>query len=110
MASAKGIDVSELEGSGPRGRVTKPSGGRAVERRSPAAPAKPRPRATRRTPIRGPAATLVRFMDESRSIPTATSFRTLGSTPSGSAAPLKDGAQALLHTSRWAIVRRPRLP
>ena len=29
------------------------------------------------TPIRGPAATLARFMDESRSIPTATSFRTL---------------------------------
>ena len=27
-------------------------------------------------PIRGPAATLARFMDESRSIPTATSFRT----------------------------------
>ena len=28
-------------------------------------------------PIRGPAATLVRFMNESRSIPTATSFRTV---------------------------------
>ena len=36
-----------------------------------------RPRRAEVKPIRGPAATLARFMDESRSIPTATSFRTL---------------------------------
>ena len=39
------------------------------------------------TPIRGPAATLVRFMDESRSIPTATSFRTLSVDLLASSAP-----------------------
>jgi 2-oxoglutarate dehydrogenase E1 component len=52
---------------------------------APAAARDPRPAAARRgrrpaasepTPIRGPAATLARFMNESRSIPTATSFRT----------------------------------
>ena len=52
----------------------------AVEGNGAATPRRPRhDGAPRRetVPIRGPAATLARFMDESRSIPTATSFRTL---------------------------------
>ena len=70
---------ASVEGSGPRGRVTKEDvlarrrGQRHAPR--PAAPRRRRRRAPK--PIRGPAATLARFMDESRSIPTATSFRTL---------------------------------
>src|SRR3954449_542979 len=63
MASANGVDVSSLAGSGPRGRVTKddveaapPGNG------NPPAPA-PAPTAEAGTkPIRGPAATLARFM------------------------------------------------
>jgi 2-oxoglutarate decarboxylase len=79
MASAKGVDLSALSGTGPRGRVTKDDveaaiNGNGASAPAPAAPA-PAPAGTK--PIRGPAATLVRFMNESRSIPTATSFRTL---------------------------------
>ena len=70
IASAEGIDLDSIQGSGPRGRVTKEDVLAAVEGSGKAGAAEV-------TPIRGPAATLVRFMDESRSIPTATSFRTL---------------------------------
>ena len=76
MATAHGLDLSVISGSGPRGRVTKEDVLAAVEGNGGGgAPAAPPESDT--TPIRGPAATLVRFMNESRSIPTATSFRTL---------------------------------
>src|SRR3954454_15683785 len=64
MASANGIDVSSLKGTGPRGRVTKEDVEAAMQGNGAAAPA-----AAETKPIRGPAATLVRFMNESRSIP-----------------------------------------
>src|SRR3954464_12731052 len=74
MASANGVDVSNLQGSGPRGRVTKDDVEAAIDGNGASAPA-PAPAAEAGTkPIRGPAATLARFMNESRSIPTATSF------------------------------------
>ena len=75
IASAHGLDVGSVKGSGPRGRVTKEDvlGGARGQRRRPRRPTA----APRSSPIRGPAATLARFMNESRSIPTATSFRTL---------------------------------
>ena len=76
VASAHGVDVSSVRGSGPRGRVTKEDVLAAVQGNgAPQAPAPPE--GATAVPIRGPAATLARFMDESRSIPTATSFRTL---------------------------------
>ena len=76
VASAHGVDVSSVRGSGPRGRVTKEDVLAAVQGNgAPQAPAPPAGAAA--VPIRGPAATLARFMNESRSIPTATSFRTL---------------------------------
>ncbi|MGI8440173.1 MAG: multifunctional oxoglutarate decarboxylase/oxoglutarate dehydrogenase thiamine pyrophosphate-binding subunit/dihydrolipoyllysine-residue succinyltransferase subunit [Thermoleophilaceae bacterium] len=86
MASAHGLDLGSLTGTGPRGRINKRDVLAAVEGRSPtgAAPAAaasaPAPTASlggTETALRGPAAMLARFMDESRSIPTATSFRTL---------------------------------
>ena len=81
IASAHGLDLSAISGSGPRGRVTKEDVLAAVEGNgspSAATPASaPAPAGAESSPIRGPAATLVRFMNESRSIPTATSFRTL---------------------------------
>src|SRR5580693_9255303 len=74
-AAAEGVDLSTVAGSGPAGRIVKAdvlgaaaagngtatNGASAVERR----------------PMKGAAAMLARYMDESRSIPTATSFRTL---------------------------------
>ena len=75
IASAHGIDVEAITGSGPRGRVTKEDVLAAVEGNGGAAA--PAPAGAEVKPIRGPAATLVKFMNESRSIPTATSFRTV---------------------------------
>jgi 2-oxoglutarate decarboxylase len=76
IANAKGIDLGTVVGSGPGGKVTKAdvlaatdgAGGRAVA--AAAAPGQAKP-------LRGPAAMLAQAMNESRSMPTATSFRTL---------------------------------
>jgi len=115
MASANGIDLGALEGSGPRGRVTKAdveavlsNGGSGA---APAAKPPAAPREASRTPIRGPAATLARFMNESRSIPTATSFRTLEvDTLASRRAALKDAGRKLsfTHLIAWAIVQAAR--
>jgi 2-oxoglutarate dehydrogenase E1 component len=69
VAAAEGVDLSTVTGTGPRGRITKDdvlNGGGT-----------PAAAAATRTVIKGGAATLARYMDESRSIPTATSFRTM---------------------------------
>jgi 2-oxoglutarate dehydrogenase E1 component len=74
VAAAEGVDVSGVSGSGPAGRITKADvlGAKtAGDGKAPAAAA------AGAVPIRGGAATLARYMDESRSIPTATSFRTM---------------------------------
>ncbi|HEX2072106.1 MAG TPA: biotin/lipoyl-containing protein, partial [Thermoleophilaceae bacterium] len=114
MAADLGVDVSGVAGSGPRGRVTKDdvlaavasavkgNGGPAA----PSAPAPPDGAAAKQ--IRGPAATLVRFMEDSRSIPTATSFRTLAvDTLAARRATLKGAGKKLsfTHLIAWAIVR-----
>jgi 2-oxoglutarate dehydrogenase E1 component len=78
-ASALGVDLARVRGSGPAGRITKADvlavagngDGQAVS----AAPSPPAE--AQATPLRGSASTLARYMDESRSIPTATSFRTV---------------------------------
>jgi len=75
IASAHGVDVEAITGSGPRGRVTKEDVLAAVEGNG--GTAAPAATGAEVQPIRGPAATLVKFMNESRSIPTATSFRTV---------------------------------
>ena len=66
---------TRVAGSGPRGRITKDDVLAAPTARR--APATAQPRSRRRQPLKGGAAMLARYMDESRSIPTATSFRTL---------------------------------
>src|SRR3954452_1871831 len=112
MASAHGIDVNALKGSGPRGRVTKEDVEAAIEGNGAAAPAAPAPAGAGETkPIRGPAATLVRFMNESRSIPTATSFRTLAvDTLDVRRKVLKNAGRKLsfTHLIAWAIVEATR--
>jgi 2-oxoglutarate dehydrogenase E1 component len=102
MAADLGIDLDSVKGSGPRGRVTKEDvlahGNGAA---APAAGAEEKP-------LRGPAATLARFMDQSRSIPTATSFRTLEvDTLDKRRGALKAGGKKIsfTHIIAWAIVK-----
>ncbi|HYN91794.1 MAG TPA: multifunctional oxoglutarate decarboxylase/oxoglutarate dehydrogenase thiamine pyrophosphate-binding subunit/dihydrolipoyllysine-residue succinyltransferase subunit [Thermoleophilaceae bacterium] len=110
IASAHGVDVSAIQGSGPRGRVTKEDVLAAVEGNgAPAEASAPPPAGAE--PIRGPAATLVKFMNESRSIPTATSFRTLPvDVLDGRRKELKAGGRKLsfTHLIAWAIVQAAR--
>jgi 2-oxoglutarate decarboxylase len=108
MATAHGIDLESVKGSGPRGRVTKEDVQAALEGNGQAAPAS---RGAEILPIRGPAATLARFMDESRSIPTATSFRTLQvDVLDARRRELKEAGRKLsfTHLIAWAIVQAAR--
>ncbi|HWV85569.1 MAG TPA: multifunctional oxoglutarate decarboxylase/oxoglutarate dehydrogenase thiamine pyrophosphate-binding subunit/dihydrolipoyllysine-residue succinyltransferase subunit [Capillimicrobium sp.] len=73
VAAAQGVDLSRVTGTGPGGRITKAdvlNGGSA-----PAAGVGGD--GIKGELIKGGAAMLARYMDESRSIPTATSFRTM---------------------------------
>jgi 2-oxoglutarate dehydrogenase E1 component len=89
-AAVDGVDVTKLAGSGPEGLVragdvrrteTAPSVTAAAGASSPA-PAATRPSRVPVAPstaevLRGPAAALVDYMERSRELPTATSFRTI---------------------------------
>ncbi|MGI8921194.1 MAG: multifunctional oxoglutarate decarboxylase/oxoglutarate dehydrogenase thiamine pyrophosphate-binding subunit/dihydrolipoyllysine-residue succinyltransferase subunit [Solirubrobacteraceae bacterium] len=85
-AAAHDVDIAAVTGTGARGRVSKAdvldhvhNGGATPATQRPrdngAAAAEAAPAGAQ--PIRGAAAVLARYMDESRQIPTATSFRTL---------------------------------
>jgi multifunctional 2-oxoglutarate metabolism enzyme len=79
IAAEKGVDLSKVNGSGAGGKVTKEDVLAAADGKgdgaAPAAP--PVPAAGEAKPLRGPAAMLAKAMEESRAIPTATSFRTI---------------------------------
>src|SRR5437868_1921345 len=100
LAKAKGVDLTSIKGSGPGGSIRRRDVIEAVERQqaptlpSPAsggreiapakeeqkkAPALPSPAQspTGSIPLRGAAAALVKYMEESLQVPTATSFRTV---------------------------------
>src|SRR5438132_9858056 len=100
LAKAKGVDLTSIKGSGPGGSIRRRDVVEAVERQqaptlpSPAsggreiAPAKeeqkkaptlpsPAQSPTGSIPLRGAAAALVKYMEESLQVPTATSFRTV---------------------------------
>ncbi|MEY2516546.1 MAG: hypothetical protein QOJ89_3904, partial [bacterium] len=82
IAEAEGIDLSAVHGSGPAGRITKAdvlSARTAPARPAAHAPAAPPglPPSSQAIPLRGGAAVLARYMDESRQVPTATSLRTM---------------------------------
>jgi 2-oxoglutarate decarboxylase len=81
VAAERGVDLGAIDGSGPGAKVTKEdvlaaadgrAGGAAAPEGGAAAPA-----AGEAKPLRGPAAMLAQAMDESRDVPTATSFRTV---------------------------------
>jgi multifunctional 2-oxoglutarate metabolism enzyme len=81
VAADRGIDLGKVRGTGVGGRITKEDvlaaaegdgAGTVAEAPPAAAPAE-----GEATPLRGPAGMLAKAMEESRSIPTATSFRTL---------------------------------
>jgi 2-oxoglutarate decarboxylase len=89
-AAVEGVNLASVAGSGLAGRITKsdvlsaassggaPASGNGVTRTSGATTTNGKPAAdSNAKPIKGAAAVLARYMDESRSIPTATSFRTL---------------------------------
>jgi 2-oxoglutarate dehydrogenase E1 component len=79
LAADRGIDPTTVRGTGPGGMVRKGDVLAAAEGGNGAGPAAPAPAAGEEAvPLRGPAAALAGYMDESLAIPTATSFRTLG--------------------------------
>ena len=73
VAAAEGVDLGQVRGTGPDGRISKADV--LAFKSNGAAPAA----ATTgtQTLLKGASAMLARYMDESRAIPTATSFRTL---------------------------------
>ncbi len=73
VAEATGVDLASVSGSGPGSKVTKEDVLAAGNGEVPAAVAA----AGEAKQLRGPAAMLARAMDESRAVPTATSFRTI---------------------------------
>jgi 2-oxoglutarate decarboxylase len=85
MARRLDVDLSLVRGSGPNGLILRGDVLAQAEnaRRRPAAngvqtlPALPVPAGATVTPLRGPAAALTAYMDQSLTIPTATSFRTI---------------------------------
>ena len=94
LARARGIDLKTIKGTGPGGAIRRRDVMQALEEHQPATPTVPAegPKekekekaeaplqaqsATGSIPLRGAAAALVKYMEESREVPTATSFRTL---------------------------------
>jgi 2-oxoglutarate decarboxylase len=111
VAAERGIDLSKVNGSGAGGKVTKEDVLAAADGKGKAAPAAPSPSGEAK-PLRGPAAMLVKAMNESRSIPTATSFRmiavdTLDAKRKALNGVLKERGMkvSFTHLVAWAIVQ-----
>src|SRR5215208_1375916 len=111
-AQANGVDLNGVKGSGAGGKITK-SDVLSAEGDG----AKPAPAAAQgeAKPLRGPAATLARAMNESRTIPTATSFRelavdTLDAKRKALNEVLKERGMkvSFTHLIAWAIVKAAR--
>jgi 2-oxoglutarate decarboxylase len=107
-AQANGVDLKGVKGSGPGGKITKSdvlSGERDGAAPATAATGEAKP-------LRGPAAMLAKAMNESRSVPTATSFRelavdTLDAKRKALNAVLKERGMkvSFTHLIAWAIVK-----
>jgi multifunctional 2-oxoglutarate metabolism enzyme len=116
VAAAEGVDLSSIAGSGRGGRITKAdvlgrigNGSAATAPKDgdgAAPPAAPTTADGSSTLLKGGAAMLARYMDESRSIPTATSFRTITVTAMDTRRKqLKNGGQkvSFTHLIAYAI-------
>jgi 2-oxoglutarate dehydrogenase E1 component len=85
VANKLELDLSSIHGSGPNGLIlrsdvsTQANGARKLSTApaSNAPPLPPVPAGAKLTPLKGPAAALTGYMEQSLTIPTATSFRTL---------------------------------
>ena len=78
LAYTKGVDLAGVRGTGPGGTIRRDDvaareNGAAAQ---PAATAAPLPAGAKATPLKGPAAALASYMEQSLATPTATSFRT----------------------------------
>jgi 2-oxoglutarate decarboxylase len=78
-AAINGIDLTQVRGTGPGGLIRNGDVATAATQPKPAAPAATPgpPVPPEAQPLRGPAAALAAAMEQSREIPTATSFRTI---------------------------------
>jgi 2-oxoglutarate decarboxylase len=107
VAAQEGVDLGAVAGSARGGRITKGDVlAAAGNGGAPAAAAAPK--APGAQPLKGAAAALARYMDESRSIPTATSFRTIAvTTLDGRRKQLKDAGHrvSFTHLIAYAIAR-----
>src|SRR5689334_7506329 len=80
LAKARGIDLAKVKGTGPGGSIRRRDVVEAIERQqapsppSTAPPPVPAQSPVGSIPLRGAAAALVKYMEESREVPTATSF------------------------------------
>ncbi|MCB0876650.1 MAG: multifunctional oxoglutarate decarboxylase/oxoglutarate dehydrogenase thiamine pyrophosphate-binding subunit/dihydrolipoyllysine-residue succinyltransferase subunit, partial [Solirubrobacterales bacterium] len=109
-AAAEGVDLSTVSGSGAGGRIMK-ADVLAAKGGGNGAAAPPAAAEGEAKPLRGPAAMLAKAMEESRSIPTATSFRTLAVDTLDAKRKALNGALAeqgmkvsFTHLIAWAIV------
>jgi len=104
VAAAHGIDLSAVAGTGPAGRISKDDVLAAGNGASPATNGRPE----NATLLKGASAMLARYMDESRAIPTATSFRTITVTAlDGRRKQLKTAGQrvSFTHLIAYAVAR-----
>jgi len=74
LAYVKGVDVSGASGTGPGGTLRRDDVAALADGRA-AQPVTPAPADATLTPLKGPAASLASYMEQSLQIPTATSFR-----------------------------------
>ena len=112
IAAEQGLDVAGLHGTARGGRIVKADvlaaagNGATAEQQAP--PGAPSEKPAGAQLIKGGAAVLARYMDESRSIPTATSFRTLTVTAlAGRREQLKEAGRrvSFTHLIAYAIAR-----
>jgi 2-oxoglutarate decarboxylase len=107
-AAAEGVDLGSVSGTGRAGRITKSDVLSAVGQNGSATNGASAPEGAESQLLKGGAAALARYMDQSRSIPTATSFRTLTvTTLDGRRRELKEGPRkvSFTHLIAYAIAR-----
>ncbi|HUY41784.1 MAG TPA: multifunctional oxoglutarate decarboxylase/oxoglutarate dehydrogenase thiamine pyrophosphate-binding subunit/dihydrolipoyllysine-residue succinyltransferase subunit [Candidatus Dormibacteraeota bacterium] len=79
IAQRRDLEIARVRGSGPNGLILRQDVLDQVEsaKRAAAPPQPPLPSHAQVTPLKGPAAALAGYMEQSLSVPTATSFRTV---------------------------------